>query len=159
MATFSLARTRSIEPIVAGPILPVSLGSSASRHRNSSHEAVSRVNSSLKKVCSRNAPIETGGHWLTRCVGDFDAGIPLPPPRSLDELETNLEGKDKERFLQLMKKMLVWVPENRSTAKTPGLRTSFDALGIPLRCMQRESCQHHQNSWVGSCHWREKNQT
>ncbi|KAK4132163.1 protein kinase, partial [Trichocladium antarcticum] len=49
--------------------------------------------------------------------GDFNAGIPLPPPRSLDEIETNLEGKDKELFLQFMRKMLQWAPEHRSSAK------------------------------------------
>ncbi|KAK4122939.1 serine threonine protein kinase, CMGC group [Parathielavia appendiculata] len=41
----------------------------------------------------------------------------IPPARSLDEMETNLLGKDKERFLQFMGKMLQWVPKQRSTAK------------------------------------------
>ncbi|KAL2261956.1 hypothetical protein VTK26DRAFT_2913 [Humicola hyalothermophila] len=49
--------------------------------------------------------------------GNFYAGIPLPQPRSLGELETNLQGEDKERFLQLMRRMLQWAPEDRSTAK------------------------------------------
>lgn len=47
----------------------------------------------------------------------WNAGIPLPSPRSLDEIETNLEGKDKELFLQFMRKMLQWAPEHRSSAK------------------------------------------
>ncbi|AEO62405.1 uncharacterized protein THITE_2106524 [Thermothielavioides terrestris NRRL 8126] len=49
--------------------------------------------------------------------GDFKANIPLPPPRSLEQIETNLQGDDKERFLQLMRKMLRWVPEQRCSAK------------------------------------------
>ena len=34
---------------------------------------------------------------------------------SLEKLETNLEGTDKELFLQLMDKMLQCAPENRKT--------------------------------------------
>lgn len=36
---------------------------------------------------------------------------------SLEKLETNLEGADKELFLQLMVKMLQWVPEDRKTPR------------------------------------------
>jgi hypothetical protein len=32
-------------------------------------------------------------------------------------METNLEGEDKERFLQFMRRMLQWEPEQGSTAK------------------------------------------
>jgi serine/threonine protein kinase len=32
-------------------------------------------------------------------------------------METNLEGEDKERFLQFMRKMLQWEPAQRSTTK------------------------------------------
>ena len=32
-------------------------------------------------------------------------------------METNLQGKDKEAFLCLMRKMLQWDPARRSTAK------------------------------------------
>ena len=51
--------------------------------------------------------------------GAFKPSIPLlpPPPRSLEDIETNLQGEDKERFLQLMRKMLQWLPEKRSTAR------------------------------------------
>lgn len=50
-------------------------------------------------------------------AGEFDAGIGLPPARSLEEMETNLQGTDKELFLKFMRKMLQWAPESRSTAK------------------------------------------
>jgi hypothetical protein len=36
---------------------------------------------------------------------------------SLEKLETNLEGADKELFLQLMGKMLQWAPEDRKTPR------------------------------------------
>jgi serine/threonine protein kinase len=32
-------------------------------------------------------------------------------------METNLEGSDKRLFLQFMRKMLQWDPQNRQTAK------------------------------------------
>ncbi|KAJ7018671.1 hypothetical protein C8F04DRAFT_1214542 [Mycena alexandri] len=41
----------------------------------------------------------------------------VPPPVSLEQLETNLEGTDRELFLQLMSKMLQWKPQNRLTPK------------------------------------------
>ncbi|KEZ40307.1 Protein kinase [Scedosporium apiospermum] len=49
--------------------------------------------------------------------GTFQVGIDPPPSVSLEELETNLEGAEKERFMMLMRKMLQWLPQNRSTAK------------------------------------------
>ncbi len=39
------------------------------------------------------------------------------PRTSLRKLETNLEGPYKEQFLQLMGKMLQWVPEDRQSAR------------------------------------------
>jgi serine/threonine-protein kinase SRPK3 len=50
--------------------------------------------------------------------GEFNAGIPPPnPPRALEEMETNLQEKDKKAFLCLMHTMLQWDPAGRSTAK------------------------------------------
>lgn len=50
-------------------------------------------------------------------LGEFQAGIEVPPAVSLDQLETNLEGSDKKLFLQLVSKMLQWDPQNRLTPK------------------------------------------
>ncbi|WEW55344.1 hypothetical protein PRK78_000773 [Emydomyces testavorans] len=49
--------------------------------------------------------------------GKFNTGIPLPPARSFEEMETNLQGTEKELFIQFVRKMMQWAPENRSTAK------------------------------------------
>lgn len=49
--------------------------------------------------------------------GDFQAGIEVPPPVTLEEAETSLEGSDKVLFLQFMRKMLQWDPQKRYTAK------------------------------------------
>ncbi|KAK1772447.1 Serine/threonine-protein kinase [Phialemonium atrogriseum] len=49
--------------------------------------------------------------------GEWQAGIKPLPPVSLGKLETNLEGMDKELFLQLMGKMLQWAPEDRATPR------------------------------------------
>lgn len=50
--------------------------------------------------------------------GIFNAGIEIPPGRSLEDIETTLEGsEDREQFMQLMRKMVQWLPERRSTAK------------------------------------------
>lgn len=35
----------------------------------------------------------------------------------LEQRETSLEGEDKEQFLRLVRKMLQWEPEKRSSAK------------------------------------------
>ena len=54
---------------------------------------------------------------MNRVSGDFQAGIEVPPPVTLEEAETNLEGSDKALFLQFMRKMLQWDPQKRCTAK------------------------------------------
>lgn len=68
----------------------------------------------LARLASQIAAADVVLPWF---LGKFHAGIDLPPPSSLEEIETNLDGKDKEQFMQLMRKMLQWVPEHRSTAK------------------------------------------
>ena len=35
----------------------------------------------------------------------------------LEQRETTLEGEDKESFLRMMRRMLQWEPEKRSSAK------------------------------------------
>jgi len=53
--------------------------------------------------------------------GEFSAGIPLPNPHPLEQRETTLQGEanneDRALFLQFMRKMLQWHPENRSSAR------------------------------------------
>ncbi|KAI0102770.1 serine threonine protein kinase, CMGC group [Nemania sp. FL0031] len=49
--------------------------------------------------------------------GDFRPDIPLPKSISLEKRETSLEGKSQERFLAMMRKMLLWEPLKRSSAK------------------------------------------
>ena len=39
------------------------------------------------------------------------------PVTSLEKVETRLEGRDKELFLQFIRSMLRWLPEERKTAK------------------------------------------
>lgn len=40
----------------------------------------------------------------------------IPASLSLESSEENLEGRRKELFLQFMRKMLQWVPEDRHSA-------------------------------------------
>ncbi|KAK7528433.1 kinase-like domain-containing protein [Phyllosticta citriasiana] len=50
-------------------------------------------------------------------AGDFCAGIPIPESAPLEHRVSSLEGEDKECFLRLMRKMLQWEPEKRSSAR------------------------------------------
>lgn len=50
------------------------------------------------------------GNW----IADEQAKI---PETSLEQVETRLEGRDKELFLQFIRSMLKWLPEERKTAK------------------------------------------
>ncbi|KAJ8126260.1 hypothetical protein O1611_g7378 [Lasiodiplodia mahajangana] len=49
--------------------------------------------------------------------GEFCGGISLPTPISLEQIESNLQGQDKENFLRMMRMMLQWEPSLRSSAK------------------------------------------
>lgn len=49
-------------------------------------------------------------------LGTYVGGIQLPRPTSLEELEALLSGDEKRLFLDFMRKMLQWAPEQRSTA-------------------------------------------
>jgi hypothetical protein len=59
------------------------------------------------------------GFW--KFPGEWNAGIPIPPKETFEEIESTLlsEGdmKDRKLFLQFMRKMLQWEPEKRSRAK------------------------------------------
>ncbi|EFY86566.1 hypothetical protein MAC_07428 [Metarhizium acridum CQMa 102] len=48
--------------------------------------------------------------------GTYIGGIQLPPPTPLEELEALLSGDERRQFLEFMRKMLQWAPEQRSTA-------------------------------------------
>ncbi|KID93985.1 Protein kinase-like domain protein, partial [Metarhizium majus ARSEF 297] len=48
--------------------------------------------------------------------GTYIGGIQLPPPTPLEELEALLSGDEKRQFLEFMRKMLQWAPDQRSTA-------------------------------------------
>jgi len=50
-------------------------------------------------------------HTLGRWIVDVEISS-----NSLEELEENLKGKEKALFLQFMRKMLRWVPEERMSA-------------------------------------------
>ncbi|TDL14150.1 kinase-like protein [Rickenella mellea] len=50
-------------------------------------------------------------------AGDFCAGILLPERTSLEDRETTLEGEDRACFLRLVRKMLQWEPDKRSSAR------------------------------------------
>ncbi|EAQ88814.1 hypothetical protein CHGG_05433 [Chaetomium globosum CBS 148.51] len=49
--------------------------------------------------------------------GQWIADTEPLPPKTLEYLETSLEGADKQLLLQLMRKMLQWALEDRKTAK------------------------------------------
>ncbi|KAK3987686.1 Serine/threonine-protein kinase, partial [Cladorrhinum sp. PSN332] len=58
------------------------------------------------------------GEFFNSSTGEFCAPIPMPASRALEDRETTLRGQeDREAFLRLMRKMLQWEPEKRSSAK------------------------------------------
>lgn len=63
-------------------------------------------------------PIFFFSRTVSDFLGGFCAGIPLQDRVPLEERETTLEeGQDRERFLRLVRKMLQWEPEKRSSAR------------------------------------------
>lgn len=50
-------------------------------------------------------------------LGSWIAEIYLPQGLTLERLEENLDGEKKEEFLQFVRCMLQWRPEDRWTAK------------------------------------------
>jgi serine/threonine-protein kinase SRPK3 len=57
---------------------------------------------------------------MSTFLGDFCAEIPLQDRMPLEERETTLEGQDRLIFLRLIRKMLQWEPDKRSSAKELG---------------------------------------
>ncbi|PWY89146.1 hypothetical protein BO70DRAFT_285797, partial [Aspergillus heteromorphus CBS 117.55] len=55
--------------------------------------------------------------FFSDILADFRAGIPLPGRIPLEDRETTLEGQDKVEFLNLIRKMLQWESDKRSSAK------------------------------------------
>ncbi|KAI0975281.1 serine threonine protein kinase, CMGC group [Xylaria arbuscula] len=49
--------------------------------------------------------------------GEYQAGVPIFDQLSLEEREITLDGQSREKFLHMMRKMLQWEPEARSSAK------------------------------------------
>ncbi|KAM5480467.1 putative non-specific serine/threonine protein kinase [Microsporum canis] len=60
-----------------------------------------------------------GINFLTlTCIGKWVADhYEKVPSVSLEDVETRLEGQDKELFLKFIRSMLEWLPEDRKTAK------------------------------------------
>ncbi|KAJ5582657.1 hypothetical protein N7535_001277 [Penicillium sp. DV-2018c] len=56
-------------------------------------------------------------HKFFSSEGDFCAGMPLRARVSLEQRESTLEGEEKLKFLNLIRKMLQWEPGMRSSAK------------------------------------------
>lgn len=50
-------------------------------------------------------------------LGNWIADISIPQGLTLERSEENLDGEEKEGFLQFMRCMLQWRPEDRWTAK------------------------------------------
>jgi hypothetical protein len=49
-------------------------------------------------------------------IGNWKGTIEIPPI-SLEKLEGNLEGEPQQLFIQFLRKMLKWMPEERESAR------------------------------------------
>jgi len=56
-------------------------------------------------------------HSLSSLEGTLLPSIPTVDRTSIEQRESTLEGEDKAKFLTLMRRMLQWDPEKRSSAK------------------------------------------
>jgi hypothetical protein len=54
---------------------------------------------------------------MTLRTGRWKAGVEIPQGMSLERSEEFLEGKNKEMFLNFVRGMLQWRPEDRKTAR------------------------------------------
>ena len=81
------------------------------------------VVSSSRKVVSQdklNMGVACKAYFVIQQLGQFCGGIPVPEYVPIEERETTLkedDEADREAFLRLMRKMLQWDPERRSSAK------------------------------------------
>ena len=71
---------------------------------------------SKPQLPNKTPPNKRQAYLVTSMPGTFSGGIPLPPPMTLEQRETSLEGEDKARFLRLVHKMLQWDAGQRSSA-------------------------------------------
>ncbi len=46
-------------------------------------------------------------------LGEWKGTVSLPPKQTLESLEMKLTGEDKELFLNLIRNLLSWLPEER----------------------------------------------
>lgn len=67
------------------------------------------------KLSSPHAHV-LGASDKVNLLGTYKGGIQLPPPKPLEELEAHCSGDEKRQFLEFMRKMLQWAPEQRSSA-------------------------------------------
>ena len=49
-------------------------------------------------------------------TGQWHGPVPLPPERKLETLVSRVEGEDKDMFLNFIKRLLAWYPEDRPTS-------------------------------------------
>lgn len=54
---------------------------------------------------------------LTPDAGRWIADVPIPQGNSLDTAERVLAGRNKAMFLEFVRGMLAWRPEDRKTAR------------------------------------------
>ncbi|KFH44240.1 Serine/threonine-protein kinase-like protein [Hapsidospora chrysogenum ATCC 11550] len=57
---------------------------------------------------------ETSRYWDNN--GQWRGPVPLPPERKLETLVSRVEGEDKDMFLNFIRRLLVWYPEDRPTS-------------------------------------------
>lgn len=62
----------------------------------------------LQRTQISHAYFDENGKWR---------GVTEIPDLSMEDFEKNLSGEDKAIFLDLIRKMLHWVPEERQTAR------------------------------------------
>ncbi|KAJ3460099.1 hypothetical protein MRS44_010966 [Fusarium solani] len=67
--------------------------------------------------------------------GDWLGLAPIPPNRTLEELETRL--KDPSRFIAFLRRVLTWVPEERPTAKEFASRSVAKGTNISTAAHQQ----------------------
>ncbi|TVY38711.1 Serine/threonine-protein kinase [Lachnellula occidentalis] len=71
----------------------------------------------LKKGVRSSEFFDEDGAYYDEATGKWIAEMPISQGTSLEESEFRLQGKNKEMFLEMMRGMLQWRPEDRKTAK------------------------------------------
>lgn len=91
-----------------GPPSPSFLARGNLTHKFFSEEG----NSSIPFLIYRKCQLLT----VSAILGDLCAGELVGEHIPLEQRETSLDGEEKEMFLRLVRKMLQWEPEKRSSA-------------------------------------------